>query len=248
MGVRRVGFMMPTTQLNRFEVRRADERGQTELGWLHSRHSFSFGRYYDPANMAYRRLRVLNDDVVEPGGGFGEHPHDNMEIITWVLDGSLRHADSTGGGGVIGPGDVQVMTAGRGIRHSEFNASGTERVHLLQVWIEPDTRDLPPAYAQRNLPRAGRQGRWQTLASPDGRADSLRIHQNATLSVAELSPQQRIEVTLDEQRHGYLHVVLGAIRVGDTTLRGGDAITFAGPATLDLRATEPSQVLLFDLA
>src|SRR5687767_6274369 len=129
---------MPTAHAS-LELRHADAKGTTELGWLHSRHSFSFGRYYDPQNIRYRSLRVLNDDVVEPGGGFGEHPHDNMEILTWVLNGALRHADSTGTSGVIHPGDVQMMTAGRGIRHSEFNASKTDLVHLLQIWIEPDT-------------------------------------------------------------------------------------------------------------
>lgn len=229
------------------QVRRADQRGTTEIGWLHSRHSFSFGRYFDPRNMGFRSLRVINDDVVEPASGFGEHGHDNMEIITWVLDGALRHRDSTGTDGEIRPGEVQVMTAGRGIRHSEMNPSRSERVHLLQIWIEPAAKNLPPTYSQKAFAERGRRDRWQVVASPDAREGSLQIHQDAMLSVADLTDGKSVELTLIERRHGYLHVAFGKVRIGDTTLQAGDAITFAGPTALEVSAVENSQLLFFDL-
>jgi quercetin 2,3-dioxygenase len=230
------------------QVRRANDRGTTEIGWLHSRHSFSFGRYYDPRNMGYRSLRVINDDVVEPGTGFGEHGHDNMEIITWVLKGALRHRDSTGTDGVIRPGEVQTMTAGRGIRHSEMNPSNTEAVHLLQIWIEPSALNLTPTYSQKEFADDGRTNRWQLLVSPDARDGSLQIHQDATLRVAELAPDKQIELALGDKRHGYLHVAYGNVRVGDLALASGDAITLDGPASLEIAANEQSQLLFFDLA
>jgi len=238
---------MPATS-PQIEVRRANERGTTEIGWLHSRHSFSFGHYYDPRNMGYRSLRVLNDDVVDPNSGFGEHGHDNMEIITWIIDGVLRHTDSTGTRGEIRPGEVQVMTAGRGIRHSEMNPSGTDSVHLLQIWIEPDTLNLPAAYSQKGFASEGRHGRWQTLVSPDGRDDSLRIHQDAILKTAELDRGNQVELALSENRHAYLHVAFGDVQVGDTMLASGDAATLSGPASLDIAARDKSQLLFFDLA
>src|SRR4051812_40047220 len=226
------------TVTNQFEFRPGQKRGTTEIGWLHSRHSFSFGRYYDPQNMGYRSLRVINDDVVEPRGGFGEHGHDNMEIITWVIKGTLRHADSTGTDGEIRPGEVQAMTAGRGIRHSEINPSTSEAVHLLQIWIEPNELNLPPTYSQRVFDKGGRAGKWQTLTSADGRGDSLVIHQDAILSVAELNADSRLNVSLAEGRHGYLHVAYGDVRVGESTLTGGDALTFAGAANLEIVASD----------
>jgi len=236
------------TATKQFQVRPGRERGTTEIGWLHSFHSFSFGRYYDPNNMGYRSLRVINDDIVEPRGGFGEHGHDNMEIITWVIKGTLRHADSTGTDGEIRPGEVQAMTAGRGIRHSEVNPSSSEAVHLLQIWIEPNQFNLAPSYSQKAFDKSGRDGKWQVLASPDHRDSSLEIHQDAILSVAELGADGRLNVSLDERRHGYMHVAFGSIRVGETTLIGGDAITFSGPASLDIAAEDTSQLLFFDLA
>lgn len=236
------------TATKQFRVRPGRERGTTEIGWLHSHHSFSFGRYYDPNNMGYRSLRVINDDIVEPRGGFGEHGHDNMEIITWVIKGTLRHADSTGTDGEIRPGEVQTMTAGRGIRHSEINPSSSEAVHLLQIWIEPNQVDLAPSYSQKAFDKSGRDGKWQVLASPDGRANSLVIHQDAVLSVAELNIDGQISLALDKARHGYLHVAFGTVRIGETTLTGGDAMTFAGPADLEISAIEDSQLLQFNLA
>jgi redox-sensitive bicupin YhaK (pirin superfamily) len=237
-----------TTATQQFEVRPGTQRGTTEIGWLHSRHSFSFGRYYDPKNMGYRSLRVINDDVVEPTGGFGEHGHDNMEIITWVIKGALRHGDNTGTDEEIRPGEVQAMTAGRGIRHSEINPSNTEPVHLIQIWIEPAKLNLEPSYRQKKFDHTGRANQWQVVASPDGRAESMVIHQDATLSVAELAPGKQLNVNLDNNRHGYLHVAYGNVQVGDTTLVGGDAITFTSETSLDLVANEASQLLFFDLA
>ena len=237
-----------TTATKQFTVRPGNQRGTTEIGWLHSRHSFSFGRYYDPNNMGYRTLRVINDDVVEPRGGFGEHGHDNMEIITWVIKGELRHGDSTGTDDVIRPGEVQAMTAGRGIRHSEVNSSPSEAVHLIQIWIEPDRENLEPSYRQKKFDQSGRTNQWQAIASPDGHADSMVIHQDATLSVAELSTGKRLNTSLADGRHGYLHIAYGNVQVGDAKLTGGDAITFDGATSLDITATEDSQLLFFDLA
>jgi hypothetical protein len=238
---------MSTTTRN-ITVRRAEDRGKTEIQWLHGRHSFSFGRYYDPNNLGYRSLRVINDDIVEPSSGFGEHGHDNMEILTWVLEGRLHHRDSTGSDGDLRPGELQAMTAGRGIRHSEVNDSPTDRVHLLQIWIEPDTLHLPPAYGQKAFPVEGRAARWQTLASPDGRDGSMRIHQDAILTVAELNAKQEIALELGANRHAYVHVAYGSVRVGEETLKSGDAITFSGPEKFAMVANEESQILYFDLA
>jgi len=236
------------TNTQSLAVRRSEDRGKTELRWLHGRHSFSFGRYYDPNNLGYRALRVINDDIIEPASGFGEHGHDNMEILTWVLEGTLHHRDSTGGDGDLRPGELQAMTAGRGIRHSEVNDSPTERVHLLQIWLEPDTRDLEPTYGQKAFAAEGRQGKWQTLASPDGHDGSMRIHQNAILSAADISAGSQVTLRLDANRHAYVHVAFGSVRVGDTNLKSGDALTFDGPENLTFTADEESQILWFDLA
>lgn len=236
------------TATKQFQVRPGKQRGTTEIGWLHSFHSFSFGRYYDPNNMGYRSLRVINDDIVEPRGGFGEHGHDNMEIITWVIKGTLRHGDNTGTDEQLRPGEVQTMTAGRGIRHSEINPSSSEAVHLLQIWIKPNQLNLPPSYSQKAFDKSGRTGKWQVLASPDSRDGSLLIHQDAILSVAELGEGKSASISLDNERHGYLHVAFGNVRVGDSTLTSGDALTFTGPASLDIVASEESQLLFFDLA
>lgn len=241
---------MTVTQSN-IEFRPGTSRGETNFRWLQSKHSFSFGHYYDPQNNSYRSLRVINDDIIAGGGGFGEHPHENMEILTWVLSGAIAHQDSTSGGGaggVIQPGDLQMMTAGSGIRHSEMNPSNTEPVHLLQIWIEPAKQQLPPSYAQKNFARDGRQGRWQILASSDARGGSTRINQDAVFSVSEISAGSSIDLFLSEKRHGYLHVAYGEISFGDLRLEAGDAVTITGPASLKLDAEQDSQVLFFDLA
>src|SRR5262245_32286979 len=186
---------MKTMTLNETEAgkptlvkRPAAARGQTELGWLDSRHSFSFGDYFDPDNMGFRSLRVINDDQVAPGQGFGMHPHRDMEIVTYVLSGALEHRDSLGTGEVIRPGEVQRMTAGTGIRHSEFNPSPTEPVHLLQIWLLPERRGLEPSYEQKAFPESERRNRWRLVASPDGRDGSVTIRQDAAMSVTTLDP------------------------------------------------------------
>lgn len=230
------------------DVRRANDRGRTDITWLQSWHSFSFGSYFDPDRIAFRALRVLNDDVVRPGRGFGKHGHDNMEIISWVLDGELAHADSTGKEGVLRPGEAQVMSAGSGILHSEKNASNAKPVHFLQIWIEPALRDVKPRYDQKAFPIEGRLGRWQTIASPDGRDGSLPIHQDALVQIAELKPGMRLTMNLAEERFGYVHAAFGSLRIGDLTLSAGDAITLAGPVAVMIEASDPSQVLFFDLA
>ena len=199
--------------------------------WLHGRHSFSFGRYYDPNNLGYRSLRVINDDIIEPASGFGEHGHDNMEILTWVLEGTLHHRDSTGSDGDLRPGELQAMTAGRGIRHSEVNDSPTERVHLLQIWIEPDTLHLQPSYGQKSIPgrrpprqmaNAGQPRRPRRLdADSPGRDPQRRRFEQRSANRAQLGAN----------RHAYVHVAFGSVHVGDTTLKSGDAITFSWPGT-----------------
>ncbi|MEM7227563.1 MAG: pirin family protein [Planctomycetota bacterium] len=229
------------------DVRSAHARGQTDLGWLQSRHSFSFGGYQDPSRMGYRSLRVINDDRVAPGGGFGEHGHRDMEIISWVLDGALQHRDSTGTRGEIVPGDVQVMSAGSGIRHSEMNASSTEPVHFLQIWIEPARTGLKPQYAQRSFDPAGRRNAWQLVVSPDGRLNSIHVQQDANLSIAELQSGQSLPVTLDDHRHGYLHVATGEVDIDGVHLLAGDAVTFADQTSASIAAHAESQILLFDL-
>ncbi len=237
-------------------IRRADERGATELGWLRSRHSFSFGNYVDPDHMGFRTLRVLNDDVVAPVGGFGEHPHRDMEIITWVLEGALRHVDSLGHGGVLRPGEAQVMSAGTGLRHSEMNASASEPVHFLQVWIVPSRRGLPARYAQQAFDAAGRRNAWQAVASGRGEPGALPINQDASMSFADLvagpavrgsSGRATLERPVAAGRYGYLHVAYGSLDAGGETLAAGDAIMLEGPGVLRLAGREQSQVLFFDL-
>ncbi len=198
--------------------------------------------------MGFRSLRVLNDDIVEPGAGFGEHGHSDMEIISWVLEGALEHQDSTGMKGVLRPGDLQVMTAGRGIRHSEMNASTTDRAKFLQIWIEPAAQGIEPSYGQKSFAAVDRQGRWQLVASSDGRDGSMRMHQDAFMRIADLEPGDRIELDLPAFRYGYVHVAFGSVRTGETTLRAGDALTFGGDTQHDFEALKRSQLLFFDLS
>ena len=229
------------------EIHRGNDRGMKDLGWLKSRHSFAFGSYHNPDRMNYHTLRVLNDDIVEPGQGFGTHPHDNMEIITWVLSGELAHEDSTGTRRTLGPGEVQMMTAGSGLTHSEMNASDTERVHFLQIWIIPADRNVDPAYVQRKFAKDRRTNKWQLLISPDGNGDSLPVAQDASLRVADLSDGVSVDVQISQARHGYLHVATGEVQLENNTLTAGDAATFAGPADFTLKGKGEAQVLLFDL-
>ena len=229
--------------------RRAGERGGTDFGWLRSQHTFSFGQYHDPAWMGFGPLRVVNDDTVAPGGGFAPHRHANMEIISVVLDGALAHKDSNGNVGVIRAGDVQWMSAGHGIEHSEFNDSPSQAVHFLQLWIQPDRLNGEPAYGQRHFDPAQRRARWVVLASPDGEADSLPIRQQAWLRATRLGDGDALAVTLDPERRYWLHVAVGKVRMGERVLEAGDALGFVAEAgRIDLQGTGGDcEVLLFDL-
>ena len=229
-------------------VRRAEDRGRTRLPWLDGRHTFSFGGYVDPEHHHFRRLRVINDDVVAPGGGFDTHPHHDMEIVTVMLSGALRHQDSMGNGSVIRPGEIQRMTAGTGVLHSEHNASDTEPAHLLQIWIFPEERGLTPGYEQRAFDTAGRPGEWVTVASRDGREGSVTIHQDASIHRAQLDPGAALPVALAPDRHAWLHVATGAVELDGTTLRAGDGAAISDVEAVTLRGVETADVLLFDLA
>ncbi|MEO5629451.1 MAG: pirin family protein [Thermomonas sp.] len=229
--------------------RRAGERGAADFGWLRSRHTFSFGQYHDPAWMGFGPLRVINDDSVAAGGGFAPHRHANMEIISVVLEGALAHKDSSGNAGVIRAGDVQWMSAGHGIEHSEFNHSDAQPVHFLQLWIQPDQLNAEPAYRQRHFDPAERRGRWVVLASPEGEEDSLPIRQQAWLRASRLQPGDALGVALDPARRHWLHVATGEVRLGERVLQAGDALGFVDQAgTIDLLGlAATSDVLLFDL-
>ncbi|MBY0513316.1 MAG: pirin family protein [Gemmataceae bacterium] len=231
-----------------FTIRRGTERGTTRLGWLDSRHTFSFGDYHDPRFHQFRTLRVINDDMIAPGGGFGTHPHRDMEILTYVLAGQLEHRDSMGNGEVIHPGEWQAMHAGTGILHSEFNPSDAEGVRLLQIWVTPDRRGHTPGYQQRRFADAEKAGRWRLAASPDGADGSLVIHQVARLSVAKLDAGQAVRYELTPGRAAFLHVATGAATVNGHDLAAGDAIAAEGEAAVEVTGREPGEVLLFDLA
>ncbi len=229
-------------------LRPAGERGRTQIGWLDSRHTFAFGNYWDEQWTGFRALRVINDDLVEPAMGFGTHGHRDMEIITWVLDGELEHRDSTGGGGILRHGDVQVMTAGTGIRHSEFNASKTTVSHFLQVWIQPDWPGEQPAYGQANIPAADRAGRWAVLAAGGGRPAAVRIAADAACLVASLEPGQQLSHALAAGRHAWLHVARGAVLVDGQRLADGDALAVSDEPGLAITAETAAEVMLYDLA
>jgi len=226
--------------------RPADDRGQTALSWLDSRHSFSFGDYYDPDNMGFRSLRVINDDLVMPGMGFGTHPHRDMEIITYILSGSLEHKDSMGNGRVIRTGEVQYMAAGTGVRHSEFNPSADEAVHLLQIWIEPDRKGVEPRYAEKSVANAP-AGTFQLVTSKTGRDGSIAIHQDADLWLAKLDGGNRVTHMLAPGRKAWVHVAEGEVSLNGKKLSGGDAAAVADETALEISADKPAQVLLFDL-
>ncbi len=233
------------------KLRKASERGKTEIDWLHSHHSFSFGDYHDPANMGYRSLRVINDDIVEPGQGFGTHGHRDMEIISLVLEGALEHRDSLGHGEVLRPGEVQVMTAGRGIRHSEFNPSPSERAHFLQIWIQPEKAGLEPAYAQKPFPPAERMNTLRRVAGRDRvEADgALKINQDADLYLASLSPGKTVKTSLRSERNAWVHVATGNAVVAGQRVSAGDSLAINDVSEILLEGgTEPTELLFFDLA
>jgi hypothetical protein len=242
-----------------FIHRPSSTRGKDNLGWLDSRHTFSFGRYYDPKHMGFRALRVINEDVVAPAKGFGAHPHDNMEIVTYVLSGALAHNDSLGSVKTLTPGELQRMSAGTGIEHSEFNPSPTEPVHFLQIWLEPDRQDQPPSYEQKTFPLVGRQGRPQLLASPTGEEGSLRIGADARLSSAVLTPGQRVHISLRPGRHAYVQIARGSMTLaapaggpaGELALAQGDGVAVSEEPGFDLigaTSATDSEALIFDLA
>ena len=227
-------------------IRRANERGHADHGWLNAYHTFSFADYYDPAHLGFRSLRVINDDTVAPGGGFGTHPHRDMEIITYILAGELEHKDSMGNGRVIRTGEVQYMAAGTGVQHSEFNPSEKNPVHLLQIWIQPDHKNAKPRYAEKSLVMAP-TGVWHLVASKTGRDGSIAINQDAELSLARLEAGDTVEHTLPSGRHAWMHVAEGAVELNGQKLNAGDAVAVSEETRLKLSATEKSQVLLFDL-
>lgn len=230
------------------KIRRSDERGGGDYGWLNTRHTFSFDQYHDPNFMGFRSLRVINEDWVAPGQGFPMHPHRDMEIITYLLDGALEHKDSMGNGSVIRPGDGQRMSAGTGVRHSEANSSRTESAHLLQIWIRPDRAGHTPGYEQKEFPEAEKRGQWRLIASPDGENGSVTIHQDARLYVSLLSPGQKVAQALGNDRYGWLQVAKGAVELNGETLQQGDGAAISGEPNVSLKSTEESEVLLFDLA
>lgn len=230
------------------QVRRGSERGHFNHGWLDTYHTFSFGEYYDPDRMGFRSLRVINEDLVASGQGFGMHGHRDMEIVTLVLEGALEHRDSLGNGEVLQPGELQRMTAGTGIRHSEFNPSATEPVHLYQIWLLPERPGLQPSYEQKRFDPAEQQGRWQLVASPDGRQGSLVIHQDATLSLAKVLPGEKLSRAFDANRHGWLQVLRGQLAVDGLQLAAGDGLVLSDESELTIEAQERAELLLFDLA
>ena len=227
--------------------RPTDARGHAEFGWLDSRHTFSFGNYHDPAWMGFGPLRVINEDRVAPGGGFAPHAHANMEILSYVLEGALQHRDSLGTGSVIRPGDLQRMSAGSGITHSEFNASKDAPVHFLQIWIQPDRLNIEPGYAQRQFPDVERRGVLRLLASPDGAEDSLSVHQDARVYGALLAPGERVEHALAAGRRAWVQLARGALTLNGHPLVAGDGAGISEETALVLQASGDAEVLLFDL-
>jgi len=227
------------------QVRPSNERGHNKLSWLDSRFTFSFDQYYDPEHMQFRSLRVLNEDIIAPGQGFGMHPHRDMEILTWILDGALEHRDSMGTGAVIRPGELQHMTAGSGILHSEFNPSPKDSTHLLQIWIVPDRKNLKPQYEQLTFPDKDLRGKFHLVAGPDA---PVSIHQDANLYIARLDEGEQAKHSLKAGRSAWMQVSHGTVAVNGTKLKAGDGAAISEESEVRVEATKPSEVLLFDLA
>jgi redox-sensitive bicupin YhaK (pirin superfamily) len=233
------------------KIRPAEERGHANYGWLDTHYTFSFADYYDPANMGFRSLRVINEDFVAPGRGFGTHPHNNMEIVTCVLEGALEHRDSMGSGGIIKPGELQRMSAGTGVTHSEFNPSEQERTHLLQIWILPERRGIAPSYEQKNFDETARKGKLQLVASPDAREGSLLIHQDVNLYLSQLANGQHISHFSAPGRHAWVQVAKGGIMLNGAELKAGDGAAVTGENQIEITGNgngKASEILLFDLA
>ena len=229
-------------------IRPRESRGKTELGWLDSRHSFSFGDYADPERMGFRALRVINEDRVIPGAGFPPHAHRDMEIVTYVLEGALAHKDTLGNSSVIKPGEVQRMSAGTGIRHSEYNGAPDERVHFLQIWILPERQGIAPGYEQRDFPADEKRGRWRLVASHDGREGSVTIHQDTDLYASLLREGETLSFALRPGRYAWLQVARGQAKLADAVMKEGDGAAISNETQIALAAAADAELLLFDLA
>lgn len=230
------------------KVRHAADRGRTRISWLDGRHTFSFNRFYDPEYMGFRSLRVINDDVVAPGGKFGMHPHENMEILTWILSGSVVHEDSTGARGEIRPGDIQRMSAGTGVFHSEANGSQTEPVRLLQIWLLPEKEGLEPSYEEKHFPEEERRNALRMIASREADNGAAKIHQDARVYASLLDQDAQVEHELAPGRHAWVQVARGEVVLNGTTLSEGDGAAVSEETKLTLKAVSPAEILLFDLA
>lgn len=229
-------------------IRKSADRGHADHGWLDTRFTFSFADYYDPQHVHFRTLRVMNDDHIAAGGGFPTHPHRDMEIVTYVLEGALAHKDSMGNGSVIRPGDVQYMSAGTGVAHSEFNASDQDSVHLYQIWMFPDKKNYDPMYGQKHFAEAEKRGKLRLVASPDGRDGSVKIRQDNELYATVLGPGETVKHELRPERHAYVQVVRGSVGLNGGTLETGDGAAISAEASVQLTGVDNAEVLLFDLA
>jgi quercetin 2,3-dioxygenase len=229
------------------KIRKSEERGHADHGWLNARHSFSFADYHDPAHMGYSVLRVFNEDVIAADAGFGMHAHRDMEIVTYILSGALRHRDSMGNGAVIGVGDVQRMTAGTGVRHSEFNASTDAPVHLLQIWILPEENNLPPSYEDKHFTVAQKHHRWCLIASPEASEGALMIHQDVRIYASLLFAQSALSKGLEARRCAYLHIAKGDVLLNGIALTAGDAAKIEQEETVEIKALADAEMLWFDL-
>ncbi len=228
-------------------IRRSHERGFADHGWLKSYHTFSFADYYDPEHIGFGPLRVINEDRVAPGAGFGTHGHRDMEIISYVLEGELAHRDSLGSGSVIRPGDVQRMSAGRGVRHSEFNNSDKDEVHFLQIWIQPNELSIAPEYEEKRFTPEDKRGRLRLIAAPDGAEDSVRIHQDARVYAGLFDGDERDELALEPNRRAFVHVARGRVTINGEALNTGDALKITGESKVAIEGGQAAEVLVFDL-
>lgn len=234
--------------LDMITIRPAEERGHANHGWLDSHHTFSFANYYDPEHMGFRALRVINEDRVDPQQGFGRHSHSDMEIVSYVLDGGLQHRDSMGTGSVIRPGDVQRMSAGTGVAHSEYNASSTETVHFLQIWLLPAQRGIKPSYEQKTFPPEEKRGRLRVVASPDGRDGSVSIHTDAVLYAGLFELGQSAELAMRPERHAWVQVARGKVRINGNELKAGDGAAISDEPLVRVEGVDSAEILVFDLA
>lgn len=230
------------------QIRKSNDRGHADYGWLNTYHTFSFGTYADPEHTRFRSLRVMNEDWVSPGQGFGTHPHRDMEIVTYVLEGALEHRDSMGNGEVLRPGEFQRMTAGTGITHSEFNPSETERTHLYQIWLFPEQKGLTPSYEQKEFQAEGRHNQFQLVASRTAQEGSLKIHQDARIYLSQIDSGRQVDYELPLGRHAWLQVLRGSVSLNGTPMQTSDGAAVSGDRELKLQATTDAEVMLFDLA